>query len=366
MKIALATDAWVPQVNGVVRTLVETVKQLELFGHEVMVISPDQFTSIPCPGYDEIRLALMPRFGVRTKLNNFHPDIVHIATEGPIGWTARRWCMANNLPFTSAFHTRFPDYLALRTGLDAKHFWPMMKRFHAPSKAVLTATPSLQAELSTRGIAHNRQWSRGIDPDLFRPRRAVHPQLANLPRPLLLCVGRVSVEKNLDAFLSGAVRGTRVVIGDGPARAQLQRRYPDALFLGALSGEALASAYAAADVLVFPSLTDTFGLVMIEALACGVPVAAFPVPGPLDILGADGRGRIHRFCHMAGAVDGNLDRAIARALRVRRVDAALLGQSFSWEASARQFEAALLDARHANSTLFSPPDMRCHTEVTAP
>lgn len=365
LKIALATDAWTPQINGVVRTLKETVRRLEDFGHEICVISPDQFTSIACPGYDEIRLALLPRFGVRTKLNRFAPDIVHIATEGPIGWTARRWCMVNDLPFTSAFHTRFPDYLAVRTGFNARHFWPMMARFHAPSKAVLTATPSLQAELTARGIAHNRQWSRGIDATLFRPRLRPHPRLKGLPGPILLSVGRVAIEKNLEAFLGGTTHGTRVVVGDGPARAKLARQYPDAIFLGALSGAELASAYAAADVFVFPSLTDTFGLVMIEALACGVPVAAFPVPGPLDILGHDGRGGIHRFGNPAGALDGNLDRAINRALRLRRVDAAVLGQAFTWDASARQFEAALLDA--LQSPLSSLPDgsLACHREVMA-
>ncbi|MFM7028192.1 MAG: glycosyltransferase family 4 protein [Chakrabartia sp.] len=344
MKIALATDAWLPQVNGVVRTLTETVRQLQHFGHDVIVISPDQFANIPCPGYDEIRLALMPRFGVRKRLTDFAPDIVHIATEGPIGWTARRWCLSREIPFTSAFHTRFPDYLAVRTGLDAKHFWPFMQRFHAPSEAVLAATPSLQTELAMRGISHTKPWSRGIDRQLFRPRIRPHSAIMNLPRPIQLCVGRIAVEKNLEAFLSGRTPGTRVLVGDGPARDKLQREFPEAVFLGALSGAELASAYAAADVFVFPSLTDTFGLVMIEALACGVPVAAFPVPGPLDILGLDGRGAIHRHSHPAGALDGNLDRAVVRALKVRRVDAAVLGQSFSWEASARQFEAALLHA----------------------
>ena len=349
MKIALATDAWAPQINGVVRTLTETVHWLREFGHEVIVISPAQFTNIPCPGYDEIRLALLAGTGVRAKLQNFAPDIVHIATEGPIGWASRRWCLNESLPFTTAFHTRFPDYLAVRTGLDPKHFWPILQRFHAPSKAVLTATPSLQAELAARGIPHSRRWSRGIDPQIFRPRLAPHPRLANLPRPVLLNVGRVAVEKNLEAFLGGTGPGTRVVVGDGPARKMLTKRFPDAVFLGALSGAELASTYAAADVFVFPSLTDTFGLVVIEALACGIPVAAFPVVGPLDILGADGRGTIHRICNIAGAVDDNLDRAINRALRVRRVDAAVLGQAFSWQASARQFESALFEALECGS-----------------
>ncbi|MEY3658516.1 MAG: hypothetical protein RL425_1277 [Pseudomonadota bacterium] len=349
MRIALATDAWAPQINGVVRTLTETVTQLRHFGHEVHVISPDQFTNIACPGYDEIRLAFMPRFGVRKALRNFAPDIVHIATEGPIGWSARSWCMAHGIPFTSAFHTRFPDYLAVRTGLSAERFWPLMRRFHAPSRAVLVATPSLQAELATRGINHTHQWSRGIDQRVFRPRLFPHPQLENVQRPILLSVGRVAVEKNLEAFLSSPTPGTHVVVGDGPAKADLQRRYPDAIFMGALSGDALASAYAAADVFVFPSLTDTFGLVIIEALACGVPVAAFPVAGPLDILGLDGRGGVHRRMNAAGAVDASLERAIVKALKVKRVDAAVLGQSFTWESSARQFEHALLEALNTSA-----------------
>jgi glycosyltransferase involved in cell wall biosynthesis len=361
----VATDAWAPQINGVVRTLTETINQLEGLGHDLMVISPHQFKSIACPGYDEIRLALMPRFGVRKKLNRFLPDVVHIATEGPIGWTARRWCMVNNVPFTTAFHTRFPDYLAIRTGLDAKHFWPLMLRFHAPSKAVLAATPSLQAELTKRGITHNRPWSRGIDAKLFRPRLAPHENLIHLPKPIMLCVGRVAVEKNLEAFLSGTVQGTRVIVGDGPARAELERRYPEAIFLGALSGAELASTYAAADVFVFPSLTDTFGLVMIEALACGVPVAAFPVPGPLDVLGHDGRGGIHRFCRPAGALDANLDRAIVRALKIRSVDAAVLGQSYSWEGSTRQFESALREALLGSQVSARDQVSICNAKVTA-
>ncbi len=349
MRIALATDAWAPQVNGVVRTLTETVSHLRQFGHEVHVISPDQFTNIPCPGYDEIRLALLPHSGVRRSLRNFAPDIVHIATEGPIGWSARRWCRMHNTPFTTAFHTRFPDYLAVRTGLSAERFWPVMRRFHAPSRSVLVATPSLQAELVTRGINHTRQWSRGIDQKVFRPRLFPHPQLENVQRPILLSVGRVAVEKNLEAFLSCPTTGTHVVVGDGPAKSDLQRRYPNAIFMGTLSGDALASAYAAADVFVFPSITDTFGLVIIEALACGVPVAAFPIAGPLDILGMDGRGGIHRRVNVAGAVDANLNRAITKALKIKRVDAAVLGQSFGWEASARQFERALFEALNASA-----------------
>ena len=275
MRIALATDAWAPQVNGVVRTLTETVTQLRRFGHEVHVISPDQFTNIPCPGYDEIRLALLPRFGVRKAVRNFAPDIVHIATEGPIGWSARRWCRMHNIPFTTAFHTRFPDYLAVRTGLSAERFWPVMRRFHAPSRSVLVATPSLQAELATRGINHTHQWSRGIDQKVFRPRLFPHPQLENVQRPILLSVGRVAVEKNLEAFLSCPTTGTHVVVGDGPAKSDLQRRYPNAIFMGTLSGDALASAYAAADVFVFQALQIHSGWLLLRRSLAVCPLRPF-------------------------------------------------------------------------------------------
>ncbi len=341
MKIALATDAWVPQVNGVVRTLTETINRLRQRGHEVHVLSPDQFRNMPCPGYGEIRLAIAPRFGVRRQLHAYKPDIVHIATEGPIGWSARGWCLSHGIPFTTAFHTRFPDYAALRTGLSPDRFWPLMRRFHAPAGAVLAATAGLMDELAGRGIAHTQIWSRGIDLDLFRPDTTPHPRLAQLPGPILLSVGRVAVEKNLQAFLECDAPGTKVVVGDGPALAMLQRRYPEAVFTGAMKGAELASAYAAADVFVFPSRTDTFGLVMIEALACGVPVAGYPVAGPLDVVGRNGCGPFDTLARPIGAVDDELSKAIGRALTLRRDDAAHYGRSFDWDRSTDQFFAAL-------------------------
>lgn len=344
MRIALATDAWKPQVNGVVRTLTETVARLRARGHEVETITPDLFHNVACPGYDEIRLALLPRFGVRKRLHAFRPDIVHIATEGPIGWSTRAWCLHHGVPFTTAFHTRFPDYAAVRTGISAERFWPIMRRFHAPSRAVLAATPSLIDELAARGIAHTRLWSRGIDTSLFRTGLAPHPALSNLPKPILLSVGRVAVEKNLEAFLGGTTPGTRVVVGDGPARAELEARFPDAIFMGALSGDELASAYAAADVFVFPSRTDTFGLVIIEALACGVPVAAYPVPGPVDILGGNARGHGDLVERPAGALHVDLERAITEALHADKIAAAQLAAHFHWDASTDQFEAALAES----------------------
>ena len=290
MKLVLATDAWFPQVNGVVRSLSTTVGLLRERGHDIDVIAPDSFVTVPMPGYASIRLAVAPRFGVRRRLDALRPDIVHIATEGPIGWAARSWCLSRGVPFTSAFHTRFPDYAAVRTGISAERFWPIMRRFHAPSSAVLVSTRSLASELQRRGIAQTTPWSRGIDHTLFRPEGVRHPAMLGLPGPVLLNVGRVAAEKNLEAFLDAPVPGTKVVVGDGPALAALQRRYPKAVFLGALAGEELASAYRAADCFVFPSRTDTFGLVIIEALACGVPVAAYPVAGPIDILGGEAAG----------------------------------------------------------------------------
>lgn len=344
MRIALATDAWLPQVNGVVRSLSATLDELQARGHDIETITPDRFLTIPMPGYASIRLAMAPRFGVRRMLDKAAPEIVHIATEGPIGWAARGWCLARDIPFTTAFHTRFPEYAAVRTGLSAEYFWPILQRFHAPSQAIMVSTRSLAGELAARGIGQTRQWSRGIDQALFRPSGPRHPQMAALPGPVLLNVGRVAPEKNLDAFLCADVAGSKVVVGDGPALETLRRKYPGVLFLGALSGEALASAYRAADCFVFPSLTDTFGLVVIEALACGTPVAAFPVTGPIDILGPDGRGVECRLGYPAGAVDADLARAIAAALTVERGDAAALGGLFSWERATDQFLAAIASA----------------------
>lgn len=344
MKLALATDAWLPQVNGVVRSLTSTVDHLTRRGHAVETITPDRFLTLPMPGYASIRLAMAPRFGVRRMLDKAAPEIVHIATEGPIGWAARGWCLSRGVPFTSAFHTRFPEYAAVRTGLSAEYFWPILQRFHAESQAVMVSTRSLATELTGRGIGPTRAWSRGIDHALFRPDGSRHPQMASLPGPVLLNVGRVAPEKNLEAFLSLDTPGSKVVVGDGPALETLRKRYPDVLFLGALSGEVLASAYRAADCFVFPSLTDTFGLVVIEALACGTPVAAFPVTGPIDILGTDGRGVDHRVGWPAGAVDASLEVAVETALTVERTDAAALGSLYSWERATDQFLAAIESA----------------------
>ena len=341
MRIALCTDAWHPQVNGVVRTLATTVEHVTARGHEVMLVTPNQFFTFGLPGYSEIRLAMLPRFGTRRMLTQFVPDIVHIATEGPIGWSARGWCKANEVPFTSAFHTRFPDYAAVRTGLSPDRFWPIMRRFHEPSHAVLVSTPTLAAELASRGLRQATAWTRGIDASLFHPGHAPLEALADLPRPILLNVGRVAVEKNLAAFLDADVPGTKVVVGNGPDLARLRARYPDVRFLGALSGTKLAQAYCSADVFVFPSRTDTFGLVMIEAMACGVPVAGYPEPGPIDIVGAGGFGPDDQLSKPVGALDKDLARAIRAALTCERAAAAACGASYSWERATDQFLDAL-------------------------
>ena len=334
MKIALVSDAWAPQVNGVVRTLETTAGRLAARGHQIATITPDGFRTWPCPTYPEIRLALGCAREVGRRLSALDPDAIHIATEGPLGWAARRWSRAEGRSFSTSFHTRFPDYAAVRTGLPAGLFWPVMQRFHASASAVMVATPTLAEELYGRGITRTHRWSRGVDLDLFNPHAPCFAEMARLPRPIQLYVGRVAVEKNIAAFLDVPTKGTKVVVGDGPARGELQSRYRQARFLGALHGPALAAAYASADVFVFPSLTDTFGLVMIEALAAGTPVAAFPVPGPIDVLGPTARDAQGA---PIGALDHDLRSAIERALGLNRAACAGFARRYSWDACTDQF-----------------------------
>jgi glycosyltransferase involved in cell wall biosynthesis len=333
LKIAIVTDAWSPQVNGVVRTLKATKVELERMGHEVLVISPDLYPNLPCPTYPEIRLAMASAGSVGDRLAAFAPDAVHLSTEGPLCLAARRWLLRQGWQFTTAYHTQFPDYFAARTGIDAGWVWPYFRWFHAASNAVLVSTPSVRQVLHEHGIDHSVHWSRGVDLSAFSPRAVPHPAFADLVRPIQLYVGRVAVEKNIEAFLASSQPGTKVIVGDGPARVALETKYPGAVFLGALSGDALAGTYAGADVFVFPSRTDTFGLVMIEALASGTPVAAFPVSGPVDIV-----------TPATGALDADLDAAIAAALTRDRADCALYGRTYTWAASAAQFVAALVPA----------------------
>ncbi|UAJ12182.1 glycosyltransferase family 4 protein [Glacieibacterium megasporae] len=343
MRLTVVSDAWTPQVNGVVRTLTTTVAQLQARGHVVQTITPDRFFSVPCPTYPEIRLALTTPRRVGVMIAEFHPEAVHIATEGPLGWLARNWCLKRGVPFTTSFHTRFPDYVAARTGLSPAWLWRWLVRFHGAARHILVATPRLAEELHGHGLTATRLWSRGVDLGQFNPGVPPPAAYTGLAHPIMLSVGRVAVEKNIAAFLDAKVAGTKVVVGDGPALAAMRARYKDVVFLGNLSGAALAAAYAGADVFVFPSLTDTFGLVMIEALASGVPVAGFPIAGPLDVIGAEGSGVVPGFDARVGAVDDDLATAIAAALMTNRADCAAYAANFRWEVCVDQFLAGLAD-----------------------
>lgn len=330
MRICIVTDAWRPQVNGVVRTLEMTRAELAARGHDVTVIGPDRFRSIPCPTYPEIRLALAGQGTVAQHIEAAQPAALHIATEGPLGWAARKWAMRRGVDFTTAYHTQFPDYVAKRTGLPKSALWRFIARFHQPASATLVATDTLANELGAHDIGPTLPWGRGVDPSVFTSDGPCDTDILYMPGPRLLYVGRVAVEKNLRAFLDCPHEGTKFVVGDGPQRAALEAAYPGVHFLGVKKGEALAACYRAADAFVFPSRTDTFGLVMIEALACGVPVAAFPVPGPQDIVTSE-----------VGALDEDLSAAIAAALTRSRKDCARFGKGFTWQRATDQFEAAL-------------------------
>jgi len=329
--IAIVTDAWHPQTNGVVRTLSTTCDVLRGWGHDVTVISPEGYPSIPAPTYPEIRLALTAPGAVGRHLARIAPQAVHIATEGPLGLAARRYCLRRKVPFTTAYHTQFPDYLARRTRLPARVFWPYIRWFHRPAQSIMVATETIRTQLREQGLTRLTHWSRGVDLACFSPTALPPPEYAGIAGPILLYVGRVAVEKNIEAFLACPYPGTKVVVGDGPARAGLQAKFPDALFLGKRIGADLAGCYAGADVFVFPSRTDTFGLVMIEALACGTPVAAFPVAGPLDIV-----------TDAVGALSEDLTRAIDAARYCDRSACAAYGASYSWEAATQQFLAGLV------------------------
>ncbi len=324
MKIALVTDAWYPQVNGVVRTLARLGEEAAALGHEIAPITPESFVTVPCPTYPEIRLALRPGGRLDRLLEAARPEALHIATEGPLGLAARRWCLARRRAFTTAFHTRFPEYVAARTGLPPGVGYAWLRRFHRPSAGVMVATERLCAELAGRGFTRLKLWSRGVDTELFRPREE---SVVDLPRPRHLFVGRVAVEKNLRAFLDLELPGSKLVVGGGPQLESLRRRYADAAFLGPRFGEELAEIYASCDVFVFPSLTDTFGLVMLEALASGLPVAAFPVPGPLDVIGDSG----------VGVLDRDLALAARRALHIPRDRCRDYALGYSWRKTAERF-----------------------------
>jgi 1,2-diacylglycerol 3-alpha-glucosyltransferase/glucuronosyltransferase len=333
LRLLIATDAWPPQVNGVVRTLTELTRELEKLGHAVTAIHPGLFRTLPCPGYAEIPLALDAGGRFPALAEAARPDAVHIVTEGPVGLAARRWCMKRGLAFTTAYHTRFPEYLAQRFIAPACLTYEILRRFHAPSKGVMVATASIAAALTARGFRNLRPWTRGVDRDLFNPAR--REEAIEFSRPVFLSVGRVAPEKNLAAFLALDLPGSKVVIGEGPASGALRRRFPDAHFLGRRENGTLARLYASADVFVFPSRTDTFGLVMLEALASGLPVAAYPVPGPLDVIGTSG----------TGVLDEDLRKAALKALDVPRALCRQYALSFEWAACARQFVEQLCPLR---------------------
>ncbi|MDO1558931.1 glycosyltransferase family 1 protein [Brevundimonas sp. 2R-24] len=326
MRILLATDAWEPQVNGVVRTLTRTVAECRAMGHEVETVTPDQFRTVPCPTYPEIRLALGADEEIRERFRAFEPEAVHIATEGPIGLAARRICLEWKLPFTTSYHTKFPEYVSARFPVPVQVGYAYMRWFHKPSGRLMVATPTLRDELVKHGFRNVSPWTRGVDTELFRPdREPIYP--ADWPRPIWLNVGRVAVEKNIEAFVELDLPGTQVVVGDGPARAELEAKYPHVKFLGARFGEELAQCFADADVFVFPSWTDTFGLVILESMAAGTPVAAYPAHGPIDIIPGSG----------AGAIDDDLKTACLECLKLDRKQVRAYAEKFSWRSSAEEF-----------------------------
>jgi glycosyltransferase involved in cell wall biosynthesis len=324
MRILIATDAWRPQVNGVVRTLTSLARAAANLGTEVEFLTPDGFPSAPLPTYPGLRIALPNRSEIARRIEAAAPEAIHIATEGPIGWWTRSYCLRHKLPFTTSYTTRFPEYVSVRTGIpDAVGYW-VLRHFHNAGATTMVATNSLREELKGRGFAKLGAWSRGVDTNLFNPN---DPAVLDFPRPIFATVGRVAVEKNLEAFLSLDLPGTKVVIGDGPQRAELERCFPQVRFLGEKTGKDLTDHIAAADVFVFPSLTDTFGVVQLEALACGTPVAAFPVTGPLDVISD----------HPVGALDRELRAACLRALTMSRQTCREFALERSWEKCARQF-----------------------------
>jgi len=325
LKILIVTDAWAPQVNGVVRTLEILGRDLRALGHEVRYVTPEGRLTVPLPTYSEIRLALFPRASIEREMRGFAPDAIHIATEGTLGMSARAICIKYAIPYTTSFHTRFPEYVRARFPFIREELvYRFLRWFHAPATAMMVATPSLKRELEGHGFRNLRIWSRGVDVERFRP---IADAKFPYPDPIWLYVGRVAVEKNVEAFLGLDLPGTKVVIGDGPARAALERKFPQVKFLGPRIGEDLSRAYAASSVFVFPSRTDTFGLVMLEALASGVPVAAYPVQGPLDVIGDA----------PVAAIAPDLGKACRAALAIPREACRAFALSRSWSACTRQF-----------------------------
>ncbi|MCX7363151.1 MAG: glycosyltransferase family 1 protein [Alphaproteobacteria bacterium] len=324
MRIAIVSDAWRPQINGVVRTVETIVRLLQAEGHEIEVFGPDRFRTVPCPTYPEIRLSLFPSARLHHMLKLFRPDAIHLVTEGPLGWSARAFCLKRGLPFTTAYHTRFPEYVRARVRIPISWSYAFVRRFHAPSSAVLVVAQSIRDELAARGFRNLVPWSRGVDIAAFRPQPRVD---VGDPRPIWLYAGRVAVEKNIKAFLDLDLPGSKWVVGGGPQLKELRRRHKGVRFFGSVSTEDLSRHYAEADCFVFPSRTDTFGLVMVEALASGVPVAGYPVPGPLDVVTIP----------TVGAIDQDLRAACLRAIACAPEDCRKHAESFTWDRCAREF-----------------------------
>lgn len=341
MKLALVTDAWHPQVNGVVTTLHELVQALGPLGVEVKVLHPGLFKNRPCPGYAGIDLAVRPYKALADMLEALQPEAVHIATEGPLGWAARKYCLKKGWKFTTAFHTKFPEILKAALRVPLILGYGLFRRFHRPSSGVMVPTQGVLSMLETRGFKRLKPWTHGVDLSLFdyHPLPLEIPELKDCERPFSLFVGRVSYEKNIDAFLDLKLQGTRIVCGVGPLEAQLKARYPNVVWMGVLPRDALAKVYAAADVFVFPSRNETFGLVMLEAMACGTPVAAYPVDGPLQVLGEGGSSA------MGGVLDEDLDAAVQQALTISRASARQRAESFGWPQTVAMFKANLVPAQ---------------------
>lgn len=338
MRILIVSDAWFPQTNGVVSTLAQTSAWLLRSGHEVRILSPQEFRSVPCLTYKEIRLAVTSYGEVAARIDDFRPQAIHIATEGPLGFRARRYCLRNGLRFTTSVHTQFPQYLRARFPIPVRWTYQALRWFHAPASHCMVSTPTFQAELESHGFRNIVRWERGVDTQLFRPG---DKSFLSLPRPIAAYVGRVAVEKNVGAFLRMPWQGSKLVIGDGPDRPALQARFPEAHFVGFRFREDLAAHIAAADVMVFPSRTDTFGLVNLEAMACGVPVAAYPVTGPIDVI-TNG---------VTGALDEDLGAAALRALLIDPRQCRARAERSGWDANTRQFEGNLVACRapHASA-----------------
>jgi glycosyltransferase involved in cell wall biosynthesis len=324
----IVTDAWFPQTNGVVSTLAQTAAWLGRFGHEVRIINPRDFRNVACPTYPEIRLSILPHKKLRRSILAYAPQALHIATEGPLGLSARRFCLRHRMRFTTSYHTQFPQYLRARFPLPMSVSYRALRWFHGAAARCMVSTASVRLDLAAHGFRNLAAWRRGVDTEIFRP----HPKhFFALPRPIAAYVGRIAVEKNIEAFLNMDWNGTKIVIGDGPERPRLERQFPSAVFVGYRFGEDLAQHLAAADVMVFPSRTDTFGLVNLEAMACGVPVAAYPVTGPIDVIG-DG---------VTGALDHDLAAAARRALKVDPKVCREHALKSGWEVCSREFESNL-------------------------